>query len=148
MALKWRATAVIDEPMYELNREELQFRASIIDDRFKHSLSVYRDNSCQGVRLAATAYDGVMKRCPIWTAFVTHACHSPRWLKRRGNKVYIREIHVSVFSTEYRWKNQLLGPHGEFMLEFYHREGAREFERIFETPSATSSFVGSGDEGR
>lgn len=85
MGLKWRCTSMIDESSHELGREELQFRASvsrndkvaraninarmILDDRYRHTLSVYRDRSCRGVRLEAKAYDGSLRRCPIWTAF-------------------------------------------------------------------------------
>jgi len=146
MALKWRCTAEIDEASYELNREELQFRATILDDRYTHSLSVYRDNSCRGVRMAATAYDGSIRRCPIWTAFITHVCEVPGWLKRRGKKVYISVIHVTTFSTDYQYRHQLSGPRREFMLEFCHREGARNFERIFTLPSPSDSLVDSEDD--
>lgn len=44
----------------------------INDDGFWHTLIVYKDTMTGGVRLLAAVWEGVLLKCPIWTAFGSH----------------------------------------------------------------------------
>jgi hypothetical protein len=48
--------------------DPLIFR-KIIDDGFQHSLAVYQDEKCHGLRLHAAVWNGELRKCPVWTAF-------------------------------------------------------------------------------
>jgi len=70
-ALKARCplTININPDDYSLAGERTLFRAQVIDDGFEHSLAVFQDDKCGGLRLHAAVWNGELRKCPIWTAF-------------------------------------------------------------------------------
>ncbi|RGP70467.1 hypothetical protein FSPOR_4042 [Fusarium sporotrichioides] len=86
--------------------ERKLFQARIVDDHFMHSLIVYEDVVSKGLRLHAAVWEGDLRQCPVWTAFITHQSVSPRWIKR-----------------EYRQQNQRINRSGAFEIKFVSEEG-------------------------
>jgi hypothetical protein len=41
----------------------------IIDDDYDHTLLVYQDSRCNGIRLHASVTSGELRRSPVWIAF-------------------------------------------------------------------------------
>lgn len=40
-----------------------------MDDEFHHSLAVWQDEKCGGLRLVASVLNGELAKCPVWVAF-------------------------------------------------------------------------------
>ncbi|EEY20063.1 conserved hypothetical protein [Verticillium alfalfae VaMs.102] len=144
MSLKSRnaLTIQISPKEYKLSSERRLFQAQIIDDGFKHSLIVYEDVETKGIRLHAAVWEGELRRCPVWTAFVTHQSSSLTWLHRKSaHRLWLRDIHIYVFCSRYRSHNQRPGPAGAFELYFVETVAAAHFRDLFNPlrPSAVTA---------
>ncbi|WYZ42779.1 hypothetical protein EsH8_VI_000478 [Colletotrichum jinshuiense] len=125
---------------YRLLGEKRLFQAQIIDDNFKHALIVYRDLATQGIRLHAAVWDGELRHCPVWTAFITHQSASPTWLQRKSrHRVWLKDVQLYVFCQRYRQQNQRKGQAGAFEIKFVADEGATLFHEIFYPTTSESS---------
>ncbi|KAG7136755.1 hypothetical protein HYQ45_005774 [Verticillium longisporum] len=156
MSLKARnaLTIQISPKEYKLSSERRLFQAQIIDDGFKHSLIVYEDVETKGIRLHAAVWEGELRRCPVWTAFVTHQSSSPTWLHRKSaHRLWLRDIHIYVFCSRYRSHNQRPGPAGAFELYFVETAAAAHFRDLFHprrppaVTAAPSSYKATVEEG-
>ncbi|EXL50108.1 hypothetical protein FOCG_10194 [Fusarium oxysporum f. sp. radicis-lycopersici 26381] len=99
--------------------ERKLFQARIVDDGFMHSLIVYEDYMTKGIRLHAAVWDGDLRQCPVWTAFITHQSASPKWIKRVSKtRVRLAGIQLYVFCQEYRQQNQRINRAGAFEIRF------------------------------
>ncbi|KAL0764272.1 hypothetical protein CaCOL14_013325 [Colletotrichum acutatum] len=114
---------------FKLGSESRLFQAQILDDGFKHSLIVYRDLVTQGLRLQASVWDGELKNCPVWTAFVTHQSASPTWLVRKSDhRIWLKDVQLYVFCQQYHQQNQRKGSSaGAFEIDFVSEMGATRF---------------------
>ncbi|PSS20120.1 hypothetical protein M430DRAFT_34496 [Amorphotheca resinae ATCC 22711] len=147
VALKARCplTVAINPDDYRLSGEEELFQGKIIDDGFEHTLSVFQDKKCHGLRLHAAVLSGVLRKCPVWTAFVTYSSASPNWLIRRSaHRIRINDIHPYVFCKEYDPTNQIHRG-GKFEICFFTERSADEFEDLFREPSEQGSVMESQD---
>ncbi|KAF5600136.1 hypothetical protein FPANT_2714 [Fusarium pseudoanthophilum] len=112
--------------------ERKLFQARIVDDGFMHSLIVYEDYVTKGVRLHAAVWDGDLRQCPVWTAFITHQSASPKWIKRVSKtRVRLADIQLYVFCQEYRQQNQRINRAGAFEIRFVSEEAAKRFKELF-----------------
>ncbi|POR39802.1 Uncharacterized protein TPAR_00008 [Tolypocladium paradoxum] len=131
---------------YVLQREHKLFQARVLDDGFKHSLIVYEDAATKALRLHAAVWDGELRQCPVWTAFVTHQSASPTWLKRVSrHRVRLADVQLYVFCRQYRQQNQRRGAVGAFEINFVSEEAARRFEEVFYPPQAGPAAAASTD---
>lgn len=130
-------TVQVSPEEYKLGREKRLFQAQIIDDGFKHSLIVYEDATTRGLRLHAAVWEGELRQCPVWTAFVTHQSQSATWLKRRSkHRVWLRDVQLYVFCHKYRQDSMRQNKSGAFEIYFVSEEGARRFKEVFTLASA------------
>ncbi|KAF5668441.1 hypothetical protein FCIRC_9656 [Fusarium circinatum] len=112
--------------------ERKLFQARIVDDGFMHSLIVYEDYVTKGIRLHAAVWDGDLRQCPVWTAFITHQSASPKWIRRVSKtKVRLADIQLYVFCQEYRQQNQRVNRAGAFEIRFVSEEAAKRFKELF-----------------
>lgn len=112
--------------------ERKLFQARIVDDGFMHSLIVYEDYVTKGVRLHAAVWDGDLRQCPVWTAFITQQSASPKWIKRVSKtRVRLADIQLYVFCQEYRQQNQRINRAGAFEIRFVSEEAAKRFKELF-----------------
>ncbi|EXL50109.1 hypothetical protein FOCG_10194 [Fusarium oxysporum f. sp. radicis-lycopersici 26381] len=112
--------------------ERKLFQARIVDDGFMHSLIVYEDYMTKGIRLHAAVWDGDLRQCPVWTAFITHQSASPKWIKRVSKtRVRLAGIQLYVFCQEYRQQNQRINRAGAFEIRFVSEEAAKRFKELF-----------------
>jgi hypothetical protein len=128
LALKARNTLTVSihPSEYVLSRERRLFQALIIDDDYKHSLVVYEDQQTKGIRLHAAVWEGELRRCPVWTAFVTHQSRTEKWCtssRRNANVVRLRDVRLYVFCYKYRELNMRQNKAGDFELWFASNEG-------------------------
>lgn len=134
VALKARnmLTVQIHPNEFRLQREKRLFQAQIIDDGFKHSLIVYEDIQTMGLRLHAAVWEGELRQCPVWTAFVTHQSQSPTWLSRRSkHRIWLKDVQLYVFCSAYRQENMRQNKSGAFEIYFDREEGAKRFREVF-----------------
>ncbi|KAH7269809.1 uncharacterized protein BKA55DRAFT_588418 [Fusarium redolens] len=112
--------------------ERKLFQARIVDDGFMHSLIVYEDYMTKGIRLHAAVWDGDLRQCPVWTAFITHQSASPKWIKRVSKtRVRLADIQLYVFCQEYRQQNQRINRAGAFEIRFVSEEATKRFKELF-----------------
>ncbi|KAK0733333.1 hypothetical protein B0T26DRAFT_632503 [Lasiosphaeria miniovina] len=145
VALKARnmLTVQIHPNEFKLQREKRLFQAQIIDDGYKHSLIVYEDLQTRGIRLHAAVWEGELRQCPVWTAFVTHQSQSPTWLSRRSrHRIWLKDVQLYVFCKKYRQESMRQNKAGAFEIYFVSEEGAKRFREVF--PMATTSPGASG----
>ncbi|TDZ53530.1 hypothetical protein CTRI78_v006902 [Colletotrichum trifolii] len=149
VSLKARNTLTVNMNAgeYKLSGEERLFQAQIIDDGFKHSLIVYRDLATKGLRLHAAVWDGELRQCPVWTAFVTHQSASRTWLHRKSkHRVWLKDVQLYVFCRRYRQANQRNGQAGAFEINFVSDQGATKFKEVFYPASSEApSEAGTGE---
>ncbi|KXX81676.1 hypothetical protein MMYC01_201044 [Madurella mycetomatis] len=134
VALKARnmLTVQIHPNEFRLQREKRLFQAQIIDDGFKHSLIVYEDLQTRGLRLHAAVWEGELRQCPVWTAFVTHQSQSPTWLSRRSkHRVWLKDVQLYVFCNTYHQENMRQNKSGAFEIYFDRVEAAKRFRELF-----------------
>ncbi|KAG6362957.1 hypothetical protein INS49_008052 [Diaporthe citri] len=147
IALKARnnLTVSMDPREYKFPNEKRLFQAQIVDDDYQHSLIVYEDTRTQGMRLHAAVWDGELRACPVWTAFVTHQSASSRWLTRKSKHcVWINEIKLYVFCDKYKEANMRRNKVGAFEIRFVSDEAAGRFKEVF-YPAPASEPPGDGD---
>ncbi|AEO65790.1 uncharacterized protein THITE_2113217 [Thermothielavioides terrestris NRRL 8126] len=145
VALKARnlLTVQVHPSEFSLHREKRLFQAQIIDDGFKHSLIVYEDIQTKGLRLHAAVWEGELRRCPVWTAFVTHQSQSPTWLSRRSRRrVWLKDVQLYVFCNTYHQENMRQNKSGAFEILFDKEEAAKRFKELFAVRSAASETSG------
>ncbi|ATZ55249.1 hypothetical protein BCIN_11g05250 [Botrytis cinerea B05.10] len=134
VALKARSqlTNLIPRDDYIIAGEVKIFQGQIVDDGFHHSLFVYENQQTHTLRLHAAVANGELRKCPIWTAFITDfQVSSDTWLARHSrHRVWIQDLHLYVFCDEYSRRAQVR-KHGEFELYFVHGAAADAFIRIF-----------------
>ncbi|SPO00898.1 uncharacterized protein DNG_03646 [Cephalotrichum gorgonifer] len=142
------STVLVDKDEYTLQGERRLFQAQIIDDNYKHSLIVYQDTQTKGIRLHAAVWEGEMRQCPVWTAFVTHQCTSPTWLvKESRRRVWLRDVQLYVFHQNYRQENQRKGREGAFEIDFLNEKAAARFYDVFYPPTSPTNNADSDKEG-
>ncbi|KAK2591139.1 hypothetical protein QQS21_011177 [Conoideocrella luteorostrata] len=116
----------------ELRGEKKLFQACIRDDGFNHSLIVYEDRATRGLRLHAAVWDGELRQCPVWTAFVSRQATSMTWLVRVSqHKVRLADIQLFIFCKQYREQSQRRGRSNAFQIEFMSYDAAQHFEDVF-----------------
>ncbi|KAB8291130.1 hypothetical protein EYC80_009818 [Monilinia laxa] len=134
VALKARSqlTNLIPRDDYVIAGEKKLFQGQIVDDGFCHTLFVYEDHQNHTLRLHAAVANGELRKCPIWTAFVTDLqATSDTWLARHSrHRVWVKDLHIYVFCDEYRRRAQVR-KHGEFELYFVHGVEADDFIEVF-----------------
>ncbi|PKS10506.1 hypothetical protein jhhlp_002258 [Lomentospora prolificans] len=141
-------TLEVDSDEYILQGERRLFQAQIIDDGFKHSLIVYEDSETKGMRLHAAVWEGELRQCPVWTAFITHQYNSPTWLvKKSRHRVWLKEIQLYVFCHRYRPHKQRKNREGAFELNFINEKAASKFRDLFYPPSSPTSNTDSENNG-
>ncbi|KAL2269899.1 hypothetical protein VTJ83DRAFT_2083 [Remersonia thermophila] len=134
VALKARnlLTLQVHPHEFQLRREKRLFQAQIIDDSYKHSLIVYEDMPTRGLRLHAAVWEGELRQCPVWTAFVTHQSKTPSWLSRRSrHRVWLKDVQLYVFCNTYRQENMRQNKLGAFEVQFEREEAAKRFKELF-----------------
>ncbi|KAM0462339.1 hypothetical protein ACHAPV_003813 [Trichoderma viride] len=142
LALKSRnaLTVQLATKEYALKGERKLFQAAILDDGFKHSLIIYEDRHTGGRRIHVAVYEGELRQCPVWTAFITHQSSSPTWLKRVSRKrIRLADVQLYVFSQQYRQSTQRKGTGGSFELQFYSEEAAQSFSDLFYVPQKSNT---------
>jgi len=133
-----RLTVQIHPEEFKLRREKRLFQAQIVDDGYKHSLIVYEDLQTHGIRLHAAVWEGELRQCPVWTAFVTHQSQSPTWLSRRSrHRVWLKDAQLYVFCSAYKQENMRQNKAGAFEIYFVSEEGAARFKEVFALVSAS-----------
>jgi hypothetical protein len=143
VALKARCpfTITVHPNDYRLSGERRLFQAQILDDGYEHSLTIFQDDKCGGLRLHAAVWNGELTRCPVWTAFVTHQCASPDWLVRKSmHRIWLADIQPYVFCQKYKSRHQRRS-NGEFEIYFSKEEAADAFYDIFDPRSDYSSIT-------
>jgi hypothetical protein len=158
MALKAHntLTTAIDDTEYNIHREKRLFQAyaslptqssyprdglgrltflrQITDDKFKHSLIVYQDRDTGAKRLHAAVWEGELRQCPVWTAFLTPLqARRQDWLYKKS-RFQVRlhhDIQIFAFNSRYHQGNMRHRRTGEFMLEFVMEAGATKFCDLF-----------------
>ncbi|KAF8865488.1 hypothetical protein BDZ45DRAFT_711116 [Acephala macrosclerotiorum] len=114
--------------------EKRLYQGKIVDDGFEHILTVLEDERCGGLRLHAAVRNGDLRKCPVWTAFVTYQSASPNWMERRSrHRIWLRDLYPYVFCQKYKKKHQMK-KHGEFEIYFVNEEAADAFEDVFHDP--------------
>ncbi|VUC19871.1 unnamed protein product [Clonostachys rosea] len=134
VVLKARNDMTVEMPPddYVLGSERMLFHARISDDGFWHSLIVYKDVLSGGIRLHAAVWEGELRSCPVWTAFVTHQSSSPTWLKRVSRRrIRLADIQLYVFCQNYRQQTQRRGNAGAFEISFHSEESCNRFKDLF-----------------
>ncbi|KAK3397688.1 hypothetical protein B0T20DRAFT_354485 [Sordaria brevicollis] len=135
-----RLTVQIHPSEFQLQREKRLFQAQIVDDGYKHSLVVYEDQQTNGIRLHAAVWDGELKQCPVWTAFVTAQSQSSTWISRRSkHRVWLRNIQLYVFCKNYRQEVQRQNKSNAFEIYFVTEQGASKFKEVFSAMGASGS---------
>ncbi|KAA8567381.1 hypothetical protein EYC84_010402 [Monilinia fructicola] len=139
-------TNLIPRDDYIIAGERKLFQGQIADDGFCHTLFVYEDHQNHTLRLHAAVADGELKKCPIWTAFVTDLqATSGTWLARHSrHRVWVKDLHIYVFCDEYRRRAQVR-KNGKFELYFVHGVDADAFIELF-NPIDSDSDSGSEPE--
>ncbi|TGO21663.1 hypothetical protein BPAE_0207g00180 [Botrytis paeoniae] len=134
VALKARSqlTNLIPRDDYIIAGEVKIFQGQIVDDGFHHSLFVYENQQTHTLRLHAAVANGELRKCPIWTAFITDLqVTSDTWLARHSrHRVWVKDLHLYVFCDEYSRRAQVR-KHGEFELYFVHGAAADAFISVF-----------------
>ncbi|KAI0111680.1 hypothetical protein F4814DRAFT_450354 [Daldinia grandis] len=123
-----------------LRKERRLFQAQIIDDGYQHVLMVFEDNATGGCRLHAAVWEGKLRACPVWTAFIPPNVSSS-WLLRKSKRcIWLRDIQPYVFWEKYRPMNQRKGRVGAFELSFANSEAATRFQELFaSSPNASAA---------
>ncbi|KAH7170795.1 hypothetical protein EDB81DRAFT_876815 [Dactylonectria macrodidyma] len=143
LSFKARNTLTVQIAPQELSLrgERKLFQARIDDDGSRHSLIVYEDTMTKGIRLHAAVWDGALRQCPVWTAFVTHQSASSTWMKRVSKfKVRLADIQLYVFCQDYQQQNQRRGSAGAFEICFVSEEASKRFRELF-APPVTESII-------
>ncbi|ORY66119.1 uncharacterized protein BCR38DRAFT_173137 [Pseudomassariella vexata] len=150
VCLKARSVLTIDRhpDEFKLRKESKVFQAKIIDDGYEHILNVFQDPHSGRKRLHASVWDGELRFCPVWTAFLPDAPPKEWLLKKSRYRVQIRDIQPYVFCQNYRAHKQRKGKYGAFELNFAKDAGATHFKDLFDPrPPPTIVSTESDDSG-
>jgi hypothetical protein len=84
-------------------------------------------------RLHAAVWEGELRQCPVWTAFVPDPRTRPAtWVEQRRHRtVHLHDLHVYVFNPVYRQANMRHRRSHAFILTFVKEVGAQEFLKLF-----------------
>lgn len=125
---------------FHLRKERRLFQAQIIDDGYQHVLMVFEDAITGGCRLHAAVWEGKLRACPVWTAFIPPNVSSSWLLRKTKRRIWLRDIQPYVFCEKYRPTHQRRGRFGAFELAFAHSEAATRFQELFSgTPDASAA---------
>ncbi|XXG98974.1 Non-histone chromosomal protein 6 [Hypoxylon texense] len=114
--------------------------SQIIDDGYQHVLMVFEDAITGGCRLHAAVWEGKLRACPVWTAFIPPNVSSSWLLRKTKRRIWLRDIQPYVFCEKYRPTHQRRGRVGAFELAFAHSEAATRFQELFAgTPDASAA---------
>ncbi|KAI1442018.1 hypothetical protein F5Y02DRAFT_430310 [Annulohypoxylon stygium] len=139
LRVRSRLTLKINPNEFHLKKEKRLFQAQIIDDGYQHVLMVFEDTITGGCRLHAAVWEGKLRACPVWTAFIPPNVSSS-WLLRKSKKcIWLRDMQPYVFCEKYRPVNQRRGKFGAFELRFAHSEAATRFQELFASSPETSA---------
>ncbi|KAI0899539.1 hypothetical protein F4806DRAFT_257022 [Annulohypoxylon nitens] len=139
LRVRSRLTLKINPIEFHLKKEKRLFQAQIIDDGYQHVLMVFEDTITGGCRLHAAVWEGKLRACPVWTAFIPPNVSSS-WLLRKSRKcIWLRDMQPYVFCEKYRPVNQRRGKFGAFELRFAHSEAATRFQELFASSPETSA---------
>ncbi|KAH8650150.1 hypothetical protein BX600DRAFT_107023 [Xylariales sp. PMI_506] len=142
VSLKRRSILLVDiDPKeFHLKRETRQFAAQIMDDGFYHCLTVYHDAYTGRRRLHASVWDGPMKNCPVWTAFLPPTPRQPSLVVSKSrHRIRIRDIQPYVFCQRYRLRHQVKGRSNAFELNFVKDLALTRFLEIFDSPDTLTA---------
>ncbi|CAK7198384.1 hypothetical protein SEUCBS139899_001045 [Sporothrix eucalyptigena] len=132
-------TSNVNPVEFKIGREKRLFQCAILDDGFKHSLLVYQDTKSRGLRLHANVWDGPLRFCPVWTAFVTSQSRSSSWMVRKNkNRILLHDIQPYVFCNSYRPEHMRQNKYNAFEIEFVAEEAQQRFREIFYPPPTTA----------
>ncbi|KAI0852843.1 hypothetical protein F5Y00DRAFT_155571 [Daldinia vernicosa] len=133
-------TLNVNPAEFHLRKEKRLFQAQIIDDGYRHVLMVFEDSATGGCRLHAAVWEGKLRACPVWTAFIPPNVSSS-WLLRKSKRcIWLRDIQPYVFWEKYRPTNQRRGRFGAFELAFANSEAATRFQELFaSSPEASAA---------
>jgi hypothetical protein len=142
-------TIQVNPNEFVLRKEKRLFQAQIIDDDFQHSLMVYRDKPTGGYRLHAAVWDGVLRQCPVWTAFLKPSKSPDSWIiQKSSHRIWLRDIEPYTFCDNYMPQNQRKSKTGAFELNFVNSEAATRFKETFlPTPEPTTVATEDSDDG-
>ncbi|KAI1386803.1 uncharacterized protein F4822DRAFT_431671 [Hypoxylon trugodes] len=140
LRVRSQLTLNINPNEYHLRKERRLFQAQIIDDGYPHVLMVFEDAVTGGCRLHAAVWEGKLRACPVWTAFIPPNVSSSWLLRKTSRRIWLRDIQPYVFCEQYRPMNQRKGRSGAFELAFAKSEAATRFQELFSSsPGASSS---------
>ncbi|OTB15944.1 hypothetical protein K445DRAFT_104698 [Daldinia sp. EC12] len=131
LRVRSQLTLNVNPAEFRLRKERRLFQAQIIDDGYRHVLMVFEDSVTGGCRLHAAVWEGKLRACPIWTAFIPPNVSSSWLLRKSKRHIWLRDIQPYVFWEEYRPTNQRKGPFGAFELAFANSEAATRFQELF-----------------
>ncbi|KAI2621146.1 hypothetical protein GGR54DRAFT_647203 [Hypoxylon sp. NC1633] len=124
----------------QLRKERRLFQAQITDDGYHHVLMVFEDAITGGCRLHAAVWEGNLRACPVWTAFIPPNVSSSWLLRKTKRRIWLRDIQPYVFCETYRPTHQRRGRFGAFELAFAHSEAATRFQELFaQSPVASAA---------
>ncbi|KAI8962230.1 hypothetical protein F5Y11DRAFT_357102 [Daldinia sp. FL1419] len=140
LRVRSRLTLNVNPAEFHLRKERRLFQAQIIDDGYQHVLMVYEDTVTGGCRLHAAVWEGKLRACPVWTAFIPPNVSSSWLLRKTKRRIWLRDIQPYVFWEKYRPTNQRKGRFGAFELAFANSEAATRFQELFaSSPDASAA---------
>ncbi|KAI1373694.1 hypothetical protein F4677DRAFT_215344 [Hypoxylon crocopeplum] len=131
LRVRSQLTVNVNPNEFQLRKERRLFQAQIIDDGYQHVLMVFEDAITGGCRLHAAVWEGKLRACPVWTAFIPPNVSSSWLLRRTKRRIWLRDIQPYVFCEQYRPTHQRKGRVGAFELAFAHSEAATRFQELF-----------------
>ncbi|KAI2463282.1 hypothetical protein F4781DRAFT_132335 [Annulohypoxylon bovei var. microspora] len=139
LRVRSQLTFKVNPNEFHLRKEKRLFQAQIIDDGYQHVLMVFEDTITGGCRLHAAVWEGKLRACPIWTAFIPPNVSSS-WLLRKSKRcIWLRDMQPYVFCETYRPMHQRKGRFGAYELRFAHSEAATRFQELFSSSPETSA---------
>ncbi|KAI1100719.1 hypothetical protein F4804DRAFT_36325 [Jackrogersella minutella] len=142
LRVRSRLTLNVSPSEFHLKKEKRLFQAQIIDDGYKHVLMVFEDIVTGGCRLHAATWEGKLRACPVWTAFIPPNMSSSWLLRKTKRRIWLRDIQPYVFWEQYRPMHQRKGRFGAYELAFVHSEAATRFQELFATsPDASAASI-------
>ncbi|KAI1460434.1 hypothetical protein F4805DRAFT_392781 [Annulohypoxylon moriforme] len=139
LRVRSQLTFKVNPSEFHLRKEKRLFQAQIIDDGYRHVLMVFEDTVTGGCRLHAAVWEGKLRACPVWTAFIPPNVSSS-WLLRKSKRcIWLRDIQPYVFCETYRPINQRRGKFSAYELRFAHGEAATRFQELFSSSPETSA---------
>ncbi|KAI2628312.1 hypothetical protein GGS21DRAFT_545562 [Xylaria nigripes] len=122
---------IMDRREFIIRKERRLFQAQIQEDDFDHYLVVVEDSNTKARRLHVVVRDGLLRRCPVWLAFVPAELPEDWLIQRSPRRIWLRDLQVYSFSTEYRPHRQRKGKFGSFEIKFAHAKAATFFKQLF-----------------